>query len=114
MSTTKRTLRKLPAVTRKYARLCNDLQSVLTRLKNFWPSIQELELAARADAARELHQAAQVIPEICDLATCPFNFKTPTPGSQECQDCGRPIQDNMLQPFDTSISTPGTGEGRMP
>lgn len=81
MPTTKRTLRKLPTVTRKYARLCNDLQSVLTRLKNFRPSIQELELAARAEAARELHQATQA---------------------------------DTKPSFDTSISTTGTAEGRMP
>lgn len=81
MPTRSATLRRLPATTRKYYRLCDELESVLTRLKNFRPVIQDLELVARAEAARELHQASV---------------------------------ESAREVFDTSISTPGTGEGRMP
>ncbi len=86
------TLRKLPPNTRKFVRLCDELQSVLTRLKNMRPVIQDLEMSARAEVARELHQASKKVPDICDLSTCPFSFKMPAPGSQECNDCGRNIQ----------------------
>ncbi|MBA7607532.1 hypothetical protein ES703_14691 [subsurface metagenome] len=42
------TLRKMPPVTRKYARLLNDLDSVLRRGKNLVEEIQRLELDSRA------------------------------------------------------------------
>jgi len=48
------TLRKMPPVTRKYAKLLNELDSVLHRGKNMVEEIQRLELDSRALAnARE-------------------------------------------------------------
>lgn len=68
MPTRSRTLRNLPPITRKFVRLTDELQSVLTRLKNFRPVIQDLELVARAENAREIHQASQGKPSciICE------------------------------------------------
>ncbi|MBA7651752.1 hypothetical protein ES703_59571 [subsurface metagenome] len=44
----KATLRKMPPVTRKYARLLNELDSALRRSKNMVVEIQRLELDSRA------------------------------------------------------------------
>jgi len=44
----KATLRKMPPETRKYARLLNDLESVLRRSKNLVETISRLELDSRA------------------------------------------------------------------
>lgn len=44
----KRTLRKLPEVTRKYARLLDDLQSVIRRGRNLIQEIQSLEIDSKA------------------------------------------------------------------
>lgn len=63
MPTSSRTLRHLPPNTRKFYRLCDELSSILTRLKNFRPVIHDLEMSARAEAARELHLASKVEPE---------------------------------------------------
>jgi len=50
----KSTLRRMPPVTRKYARLLGELDSVLRRGKNLVEDIQLLELDSRALAhARE-------------------------------------------------------------
>jgi hypothetical protein len=50
----KSTLRRMSPTTRKYARLLNDLESVLRRGKNMVEEIQRLELDSRALAnARE-------------------------------------------------------------
>jgi len=50
----KSTLRRMSPQTRKYARLLNDLESVLRRGKNMVEEIQRLELDSRALAnARE-------------------------------------------------------------
>ncbi len=54
MPTRSRTLRKLPQNTRKYYRLCDELDSVLTRFKNFRPTIHDLEFTAKAEINREL------------------------------------------------------------
>ena len=48
MAFRKATLRKMPPVTRKYARLLNDLDSVLRRGKNVVEEIQRIELDSRA------------------------------------------------------------------
>ena len=49
------TLRRMPPTTRKYARLLNELDSVLRRGKNMVEEIQRLELDSRALAhAKEL------------------------------------------------------------
>jgi hypothetical protein len=44
----KATLRRMPPVTRKYAKLLNELDSVLRRGKNMVEVIQRLELDSRA------------------------------------------------------------------
>ncbi len=44
----KATLRRMPPETRKYARLLNDLDSVLRRGKNMVETISRLELDSRA------------------------------------------------------------------
>lgn len=44
----KATLRKMSPETRKYARLLNDLESVLRRGKNLVETISRLELDSRA------------------------------------------------------------------
>jgi len=54
----KATLRRMSPQTRKYARLLNDLESVLRRGKNMVEEIQRLELDSRAlahtkEAAKE-------------------------------------------------------------
>ena len=50
----KATLRRMPPATRKYARLLNDLESVLRRGKNVVEEVSRLELDSRALAhARE-------------------------------------------------------------
>ena len=43
-----KTLRKMPPVTRKYAKLLNELDSVLRKGKNLVEDIQRLELDSRA------------------------------------------------------------------
>jgi len=43
-----KTLRRLPPVTRKYARLLNELQSIERRLKNILPEIERLEIDSLA------------------------------------------------------------------
>ena len=44
----KATLRKMPPVTRRYAKLLGELESVLRRGKNLVEEIQRLELDSRA------------------------------------------------------------------
>ncbi len=44
----KATLRRMPPETRKYAKLLNDLESVLRRGKNMVKTISRLELDSRA------------------------------------------------------------------
>ncbi|MBA7647788.1 hypothetical protein ES703_55567 [subsurface metagenome] len=44
----KATLRRMPPVTRKYAKLLNELDSVLRRGKNMVEEIQRLELDSQA------------------------------------------------------------------
>ena len=48
MAFRKATLRRMPPVTRKYARLLNDLESVLRRGKNMVEVLSRLELDSRA------------------------------------------------------------------
>jgi len=48
MAFRKATLRKMPPVTRKYARLLNDLDSVLRRGKNLVEELNRLELDSQA------------------------------------------------------------------
>jgi hypothetical protein len=48
MAYRKSTLRKMDTNTRKLARLINDLDSALTRLKNFMPTVEQMELESNA------------------------------------------------------------------
>ena len=48
MAYRKVTLRRMPPETRKYARLLNDLESVLRRGKNLVGEVNRLELDSRA------------------------------------------------------------------
>ena len=48
MAYRKATLRRMPPATRKYARLLNDLESVLRRGKNMVEQVSRLELDSRA------------------------------------------------------------------
>ena len=48
MAYRKATLRRMPPATRKYARLLNDLESVLRRGKNMVEEVSRLELDSRA------------------------------------------------------------------
>jgi hypothetical protein len=48
MSYRRKTLRRLKPVTRRYARVINDLEGVLRRLKNLTEEIDRLELDSRA------------------------------------------------------------------
>ena len=48
MAYRKATLRKMPPETRKYAKLLNELESVLRRGKNMVPQISRLELDSGA------------------------------------------------------------------
>lgn len=48
MSYRKSTLRRMPVVTRKYAKLLNEMESVLRRGKNLIEEIQRLELDSQA------------------------------------------------------------------
>jgi hypothetical protein len=56
MPTRSRTLRKLPKFTRKYYRLCDELQSVCTRFKNLREELQRMELDARALFESQSHE----------------------------------------------------------
>ena len=44
----KKTLRRLPPITRRYARIINDLDGVIRRLKNLTQDIDRLEMDSRA------------------------------------------------------------------
>lgn len=48
MAYRKATLRKMDTNTRKLARLINDLDSALTKLKNFMPTVERMELESNA------------------------------------------------------------------
>ena len=48
MAYRKATLRRMPPVTRRYAKLLNELDSVLRRGKNLVEEVQRLELDSRA------------------------------------------------------------------
>ena len=48
MAYRKATLRRMPPATRKYARLLNDLESVLRRGKNMAEEVSRLELDSQA------------------------------------------------------------------
>lgn len=53
----KKTLRHMPPVTRRYARILNDLDSVTRRLKNLRNDIARLELDSRALFKKQEYEA---------------------------------------------------------
>ena len=59
MAYRKKTLRQMPPETRKVARLISELDSVSKRLKNLIPTLQTLEMEARAKKRwEETYEAA--------------------------------------------------------
>lgn len=52
MSYRKKTLRKMPGTERKFARLVNDLESVLRRLKNLRPEVHDNAMLWEAAAGQ--------------------------------------------------------------
>lgn len=59
MAYRKATLRKLPPVTRKVAKLLNELESIHRKLRNALPQIEGLERWHRADLKRRATLEAQ-------------------------------------------------------
>jgi hypothetical protein len=55
----KKTLRTMMPATRQYARILNDLDSVLRRLKNLREAISSLELDSRALHAQQKYNEAR-------------------------------------------------------
>ena len=53
-----KTLRHMPPTTRRYARVLNDLASVLRRLRNLTEEFARLELDSRALHNRQKHEEA--------------------------------------------------------
>ena len=60
MSYRKKTLRQLPPMTRRYARLVNEAQSLARKLKNMTEEIDRLESDSRALFARNEHYRKEV------------------------------------------------------
>jgi hypothetical protein len=56
MPTRSKTLRSLPPNTRKYYRLCDELQSICNRIKSMRAIINSMEFEARALYESELHK----------------------------------------------------------
>ncbi len=55
-----KTTRRMPPLTRKVAKLINEMDSIKRRLKNLVPEIQTAELYQRAQQKREAHEAAKL------------------------------------------------------
>jgi hypothetical protein len=49
----KKTLRRMPAITRRYARIINELEGITRRLKNLTEEIAQLETDSKALYQRE-------------------------------------------------------------
>ena len=63
----KLTIRRMPPVTRKYARLLNELDSILTRGRNLVEEIRRLEMDSKAlfsrqqaEVEKECHAAGEI------------------------------------------------------
>jgi hypothetical protein len=69
MAYKKKTMRKMYPLTRNYARLINDLESVARRLKNLKPKIDDLEFQARSLAKAKQHGLIQDDTPIFDKET---------------------------------------------
>jgi hypothetical protein len=64
----KKTLRTMMPATRQYARILNDLDSVLRRLKNLREAIASLELDSRALHAQQQYHEARRKSDDAELA----------------------------------------------
>ena len=62
MAYKKKTLRRMQPITRRYARVINDLDSVLRRLHNLTEEIGRLELDSRALHNRQKYDKARCVP----------------------------------------------------
>ena len=60
----KKTLRQLPPITRRYARILNDLDSVIRRLKNLTEVIDSLEFDSRALHKRQEYESNRSLDHI--------------------------------------------------
>jgi len=71
MAYRKKTLRRMQPVTRRYARVLNDLDGVLRRLKNLTEDIARLELDSRAllNATRQDSKHANLDEFMSDVFT---------------------------------------------
>ena len=68
MAYRKKTLRRMQPVTRRYARVLNDLDSVLRRLRNMTEEIGRIELDSRAlYKRREYEEEAHEHEDLSDL-----------------------------------------------
>jgi len=67
MSYRKKTLRRMAPITRRYARVINDLDGVLRRLQNLTEEIDRLELDSRALYKRREFEEGQHHEDIQDL-----------------------------------------------
>lgn len=63
----KKTLRRLPPVTRRYARIINDLDGVIRRLKNLTEDIDRLEADSRALFKRREYEDRVTIDESTEI-----------------------------------------------
>ena len=67
MSYRKKTLRNMQPVTRRYARVLNDLDGIARRLKNLREDIARLELDSAALHNRQRYEEAKTPPHDGDL-----------------------------------------------
>ena len=67
MAYRKKTLRRMQPVTRRYARIINELDSVLRRLRNLTEDIARLEADSRALYKRREYEEGQRHEDIQDL-----------------------------------------------
>lgn len=68
MAYKKKTLRRMQPITRRYARVINDLDSVLRRLRNLTEEIGRLEADSRALHNRQKYDKARCDPDEVELA----------------------------------------------
>jgi hypothetical protein len=67
MAYKKKTLRRMHPTTRRYARILNELDSVLRRLRNLTEEIGRLELDSRALYKRREYEEGQHHEDLSDL-----------------------------------------------
>jgi hypothetical protein len=67
MAYRKKTLRQMQPITRRYARIINELDSALRRLRNLTEEIGRLELDSRALYKRREYEEGQHHEDLSDL-----------------------------------------------